>query len=61
MLIWEMRQAVVTAVVLTADLIEGLDVDRVRGAYGRLRFRAAGNAAGHVSHLRRSGSLPEVY
>ena len=43
---------VVAAVVLAADAIEGLHVDGVRRADGRLQFGAAGNALGHGVHLR---------
>ena len=35
------------AVVLAADVVEGLDVDDVESADGRFQFGAAGNAVGH--------------
>ena len=41
---------VVATVVLDADALEGLDVDGVGSAEGRLQLGAAGNAAEHGSH-----------
>ena len=43
---------VVAAVVLAGDAVQALDVDGVGCADGRFQFGAAGNAAGHGSHLR---------
>ena len=40
----------VATVVLDADAVEGLDVDGVGSAEGRLQLGAAGNAAEHGSH-----------
>ena len=41
---------VVAAVVLAGDAVEGLDVDDMGSADGRLQLGAAGNAAEHGSH-----------
>ena len=52
---------VMSAVVRASDTLQALHVDGVGRADGRLQFGAAGNALGHGSHLRRSGSLPELW
>ena len=50
----------VAAVVPAGDAVEGLDVDGVGRADGRLQFGAAGNAAGHGSHLRMIGGVTGI-
>ena len=42
---------VVAAVVLTADAVEGLDVDGMGRAHGRIQFGAAGNALRRGLHV----------
>ena len=51
---------VVAAVVLAADPVQAFDVDGVGRADGRFQFGAAGNAAGHGSHLRVIGGVTGI-
>ena len=45
---------------IVAAAVEGLDVDGVGRADGRLQLGAAGNALGHGSHLRMMGRVNRI-